>query len=142
MRSGGRRGARRRGATYTFLTIVFSMLLLGSATIFMGASVHAYQLAALHTRRAALREAAFGGLRWACSDVALVGSGTSEGAGTLQLTGDVQVAVRWRRVALGADDVVATADVAGVEGLHVTATLVRRGDALQIDEAHVEAPQR
>lgn len=136
-----RRAARRRGATYTFLTVVFSMLLLGSATIFMGASVHAYELQALHGRRAALREAAFGGLRWAGAD-ALVRAGAAEGGGTLQLAAGVEVTVRWRRVAQGADDVVATADVAGVESMHLTATLVRRGDVLAIDEAHAEAPPR
>ena len=136
-----RRGSRRRGAINTFLTIIFSMLLLGSATIFMGASVHAFELQTLHARRAKLREAAFGGLRWAGAD-ALARTGVAEGAGTVQLAGGVEVSVRWRRVAQGADDVVATADVAGVESMHLTATLVRRGEALAIDEAHAEALPR
>lgn len=132
MRERGR--SRRRGATFTFVCIVFSMLLLLGASIHLRSVTHVDGLSALQARRTIAREAAFGGLRWAARDAAGAAA-VATGAATLHLAGaDVQV--EWRR----GDDggVQATALVLGQERLRLRGAFVRKGEALLLEAASVE----
>ena len=59
------RRASRRGSTFVVVALVVSTLILLSATMLVQATQNNLQLTALELRKSQMREAAFGGLRWA-----------------------------------------------------------------------------
>lgn len=127
------RGARRRGATFTFVCIIFSLLLLLGASIHLRTVTHVDGLSALQARRTVIREAAFGGLRWAGRDAATAAA--AAGGATLHLAG-VDVRVEWKR---GDDGVVqATSHARGADELKVRGSFVKKGEALLLEASAVE----
>ncbi len=83
---------RRRGATFTMIVIVFSMIILASAGLFMGATRNAFTQVAFQVRQTRAREAAFAGVTWAAR---AAGSSQAETRGVLQLKG-IQVEVSYQ----------------------------------------------
>ncbi len=125
MRADGRGGAwraarRRRGGTFTIVALATSTALLALGSLHLPNATLALRATGERARRAAAREGAFAGLRWATHDAGRPGeaAGAGEGRGVLVLEG-ARVEVTWRR----ADDLLlATSAATGRLGERVVLT--------------------
>jgi hypothetical protein len=113
-----RRRGRRGGYSYTVIVMCLSALILVSASLFTQASTHTLQYSALHSRHSKLREAAFGGVRWAARDAKLEGQGA--GHAVLRLDGHVTVEVDYRRAVGESGSALSVTSVARMLDLVVT----------------------
>jgi hypothetical protein len=84
---------KRRGATFTLLVLVFSMVLLVGAAALVDATKQTFTYAAYQAQSSQLREAAFAGVTWAAT---AADGGLAEGAGTFKLSG-AKTAVTFQR---------------------------------------------
>lgn len=132
-----RRLASRRGSTFTAFVLVFSAVLLASAGLYVSTTRSLSAYAAHQATASRLREAAFGGVRWAREAAARSGT---RGRGAFSLDG-IEVEVRYApRPSPGAGDLpLAVRSVAreGSVALRVDAVLRARAGRFVLEDFRI-----
>lgn len=129
--------SRQRGGTFTFIVLATSTLFLVTASLLTDATRSTFALSAAQARITKVREAAFGGVRWA-ERAALRGDAAKKGV--LQLQG-VRVEVSYSIDAKGALEV--TSIGKGQERwLRIDARLNKAGASYALDTFSAKVVQR
>jgi hypothetical protein len=86
---------KRRGATFTLLVVVFSMVLLIGAGALVDTTKQTFTYAAYQGQSSRLREAAFAGVTWAAT---AADQGLAEGTASFKLSGPSTSVTFTRRI--------------------------------------------
>ena len=112
------------------MVLVFSILIIATASLWVEATQRNFDFAALQARQTAMSEAAFAGLEWASRS----GAGAERGAGTLTLVGAIVEVTFELRGPPDAQSLEVTSTATGQEQrVTVQATLARVGDLFELD---------